>query len=133
MKKVVLFITFLLFSFVTFSQSRLGYTAEQIKAEFWESSYNLMSSHDSSGNLYTAIKTNNAFVFYYFNSDNKCIVTFVVPDNQGALNTFVEMYNSRYVILGPTRWKMYSSGGVADIKLVVKEDGRFYFMWTSAN
>lgn len=128
MKKILLVFILALCSTMAFSQSRLGYSESEIRNEFWETRYNLKSNYDKSGNYYISIFTETATVFYYFDTNKDCIITFIVPDNQGALNAFVETYNTRYVIVSPTEWKMYSNAGVSQIKLVYK-DNRYFFMW----
>ena len=130
MKKILLFILFAICSKVSFSQSRIGYSESEIREEFWESYYHFVSDYDKNGNYYSAMTTNLATVFYYYNSDKECVMTFIVPNNQGALNTIVELYNKQYVIVSPTKWKMYAKYGVCEIELVYKEEGKYYFKWS---
>ena len=58
-------------------------------------------------------------------------MTAVIPDNQGALNFYVELYNKQYVIVSPTKWKMYSKGGIANIQLIYPDSDGYCFIWTN--
>ena len=129
MKKLLLIILLIISSATAYTQSRLNYSANDIRDEFSDSKYNLKSNFDKGGNYYISILTGNSTVFYYFNAERTCIATFIVPDNQGSLNFYVELYNSKYVIVSPTQWKMYSNNGMCEIKLVYSVNGGYYFMW----
>jgi hypothetical protein len=131
MKKLLLIILFSILSIAAYSQSRLNYSANEIREEFSDSKYNLKSNFDKNGNYYISILTGSSTVFYYFNAERTCIATFIVPDNQGALNSYVETYNNKYVIVSPTQWKMYSNNGMCEIKLVYSANGGYYFMWNN--
>lgn len=130
MKKLLLIILLAITSITAYAQSRLNYSANDIRDEFSDSRYNLKSNFDKSGNYYISIITGNSTVFYYFNAERTCIATFIVPDNQGALNFYVELYNSKYVIVSPTEWKMYTNNGMCEVKLVYTNGG-YYFMWNN--
>lgn len=93
MRKTFLTLTLTMFSFLVFSQARLGSTASDIKSEFWESRYKLKSGYDKDGDYYITIETERATVMYYFDTDKICTTTVIAPDNQGALNYYVEQYN----------------------------------------
>ncbi|SFV34311.1 hypothetical protein [Thermoflavifilum thermophilum] len=123
MKKALLTILFGIASLVIFGQARIGYTATQIKNEFWESEYNLHSGYDEDGNYYISITTERADVFYLFNSDKVCYSTGIFPHTQGDLNFYVELFNKMYVIVSPTKWKWYSNKGIVNINLIYPEDG----------
>lgn len=130
MKKTLLTILFGITNLVIFGQARLGSTATEIKTEYWESSYNLKSGYTDDYVYYITITLVNAKVMYFFNSDKVCILTSIIPNNQGALNFFVELYNKQYVIISNTEWKMYSNNGIAKINLIYTDDGDYYFMWS---
>jgi hypothetical protein len=131
MKRTLLTILFAITSIVAFGQARLGTSATDIRSEFSASSYNLKSGYDDDGDYYITIETERATVIYYFNSDKICYLTLISPDNQGALNFYVELYNKQYVIISAKEWKMYSEGGIAKIELVYPESGGFYFLWSN--
>jgi hypothetical protein len=129
MKQGILTLLFSTMSLLAFGQARLGSSVEEIKAEFWEDNYNLKSGYDSDGDYFIHIETERAAVTYYFSSDKICTSTFIAPKNQGALNFYVELYNDQYVIISPTEWKMYSSDGIASVKLIYPEGGGYFFLW----
>lgn len=129
MKHFLTTMTLLLLVNVAFSQARLGSTASEIKNEFWESTYNLKSGYTDDGIYYVSIETERASVMYWFNTEKVCTLCMIIPDNQGALNFYVELYNKQYVIVSSTEWKMYSADGIAKISLIYPEDGGYYFLW----
>ncbi|MBS1632917.1 MAG: hypothetical protein JST10_10135 [Bacteroidetes bacterium] len=131
MKRTLLAILFAITSSIVFGQARLGSSASDIKSEFWESHYKLKSGYDKDGDYYITIVTERATVTYYFNSDKVCYLTAIIPDNQGALNFYVELYNKQYVIVSSKQWKMYSENGIANIKLIYPEGGGYYFLWSN--
>lgn len=131
MKRTLLTILFVITTAFVFGQARLGSSASEIKSEFWESSYNQKSGYDKDGDYYITITTERATVTYYFNSDKICYLTTIIPDNQGALNFYVELYNKQYVIVSSKEWKMYADKGIANIKLIYPESGGYYFLWSN--
>lgn len=131
MKRTLLTILFAITSVIVFGQARLGSSASEIKSEFWESKYKLKSGYDSDGDYYITIETERATVTYYFNSERVCTLTVIIPDNQGALNFYVELYNKQYVIVSSKQWRMYSDGGIANIHLIYPEGGGYYFLWSN--
>lgn len=131
MKRTLLTILFAITSIIAFGQARLGTSATDIRSEFSESSYNLKSGYDDDGDYYITIETERATVFYYFNSEKICYLTLIAPDNQGALNFYVEMYNKQYVIVSSKQWKMYSENGISNIELVYPKSGGYFFRWSS--
>ena len=130
MKKILLIIALIFTTIVAFSQARLGSSATEIKSEFSGSHYKLIGDYTNDKTYYIGITTERATVLYYFNSDMICNRTLIVPNNQGALNYYVELYNKHYVIINSTRWKMYSAGGIANIELFYPQDGGYCFVWS---
>ena len=131
MRRTLLTILFAITSIIAFGQARLGTSATEIRSEFSESSYNLKSGYDDDGDYYITVETERATVIYYFNSDKICYLTLIAPDDQGALNFYVELYNKQYVIVSAKEWKMYSENGIAKIELVYPESGGFFFRWSN--
>lgn len=130
MKKVFLIAIVVFISLASFSQARMNSSIAEIREEFSDSRYDLKSGYDKDGDFYLRIFTERATVFYYFNSNSICYMTIIKPDDQGALNYYAELYNKRYVIISPTKWRMYSESGIAEIELIYPEGGGFYFLWT---
>lgn len=129
-------VAMMFFTVVVVSQARLGSSYKEIKDEFGhDPDYNLtekLVSEPVDGMYYKYIEVSfdKASAGYFFTTELICYMTIIVPDNQGALNFYVEYYNKHYVIISPTRWRMYNSNGYCDIKLVYLDDGTYYFTWT---
>lgn len=130
--KTTILIILLLTSAATFvnAQARLGSSFTEIKEEFSDPKYKLMILHHSDMKKYIHIQLHGASIEYYFNDSNICIWTVILPASQGALNYYVEEYNKKYVILSPTKWRMYSDQGYAEIELTFTDNGKYYFIWT---
>jgi hypothetical protein len=131
MKNLIFTTALTIFCLTAFGQSRLGSSADDIKTEFYETNFNLKSGFDENNYYYITISIERAIVTYYFNTDKICTLTVIIPDNQGALNFYVEQYNKKYVIVSTTEWKMYSKGGISNIQLIYPDSGGYYFLWTN--
>jgi len=128
-----IFLAFLLtaVSITAFGQARLGSTDADIKAEYGQSRYKLKAGYNSSGSYYVSINTGIASVLYFFNEKQVCTSVCIVPNNQGVLNYYVELYNKQYVIVSSKKWKMYSDDGIANIELIYPDKGGYYFLWST--
>ncbi|MCB0695036.1 MAG: hypothetical protein H6546_03810 [Chitinophagales bacterium] len=115
-----------------FGQARLGSSAQDIRSEFSSPEYELESEYTENGAYVIKLTIGRYSVAHLFNNDRICVATLVFPESQGALNALVEQYNDQYVIVSPTEWKMYSKGGIANVRLIIEEDG-YYFAWTSGD
>lgn len=129
MKKTILTTMLIITSLIVFGQARIGSSVADIKSEFSASRYNLKSDYDKDGNYYIIIKTERAVVLYTFNSNNLCNVSFIVPDDEGTLNFYAELYNKQYVIISTSEWNVYTKEGTGKIELVHPEDGKPFFVW----
>ena len=116
----------LLCSTIVFSQARLYSSYAKIYDEFQHEDIKI--NFTDKGQLYLSVALQNALILYYFDEDKLCTSTAIVPLNNGTLNAYVEMYNSKYVIISPTKWRMYSNGTISYIELVNYEDKSF-FVW----
>ncbi|MDZ4203460.1 MAG: hypothetical protein U1C46_01460 [Bacteroidales bacterium] len=130
MKRVVFLISILILSLQANSQGRLGYSASQILDEFSQPDYNLENGYDNDGDYFIKVKYERADVFYYFKTSDSCYLTLVAPESDGSLNSYVEAFNNRYVIISSVNWKSYSAQGISDIKLYFPQSGRPYFLWS---
>jgi hypothetical protein len=128
MKKVILILLVLGLGYKTDAQARLGDTEWEIREEFSEKTFT--SGYSKDGDKWLMMETSLSTVGYYFGkeSDWKCYMTIVIPDNQTALNTLVEKYNREYVIISETEWKMYGNNGIMKISLIFAEEGGYYFL-----
>ncbi len=130
MKHLLIVICLISFSKISFSQARVGSSFSEIKSEYYESNWNLRSGYNKDEEKYIYISTTRAEVGYYFESGQICYTTYILPKRQGDLNFYVEKYNKQYVIMSPTKWKMYSENGICNIELIYPEDGKCFFVWT---
>ncbi len=112
-----------------FAQSRLGSTADEIREEFSDPTYQLEDGATDGGRPFIRVEMERSSVMYLLDDEDVCALTFIIPEDPGALNGLVEEYNNRYVIISPTEWRMYGDWGYADITLVFPEDGKAYFIW----
>jgi hypothetical protein len=129
MKRLLFIILFVFACSMAFTQSRIGYSVSEITREFSESHYNLIGRYIKDNTYYMTMSIYNASVGYLFDSNNICNATLIIPNNQGALNYYVESYNKRYVVVGPRQWKMYSTGGISTIDLIYTDEGGYFFLW----
>jgi len=129
-RTIILFFAILGIGVSLFAQARLGSTSAAIRSEFAASEYHLKSGYLEDGTLYITIEVARASVIYYFNKNLFCIMTLIAPDDQGALNYYVELYNKTYVVISAKQWRAYLEEGIADIELVYPDGGGFYFIWT---
>lgn len=112
------------------AQARLGSTAREIRNEYWDPKYQTESGYTDDGIYFVSLVLERATVMHLFNHEEVCIMSVVVPKNQGALNYYVENYNKLYVIISSTQWKMYSEHGIANIELAYPDNGGYGFIWT---
>ena len=126
MRIVFFILTFLLFSKAVYSQSRIGSYEKDIRSEFIKQK--METGFDDNKNRYLSVEFTSITAIYYFASNGKCIITFIIPDNQGSLNSMVENYNGKYVIVSDKKWKMYSDNGILDIELIFPNEGKAFFV-----
>ncbi len=126
MKQTILLIFLFFFSNLLFSQARINWTEEQIKEDFFD--YDFEKYYTDDGYY---IFTDNAYlssIAYFFDEYGYCDMTIILPDNQQALNFYVQNYNNKYVTISDTEWKAYTDNGVLIIKLVFQDNNSPYFV-----
>lgn len=129
MKKMILFIS-LLVSTVSLSQARLGYTYDQVRREYANDyGFEYFTGYDEKLGKYLEIFLSIGTAFYYFNEENKCYVTSVVPNTKGDLHFYIQKFNDEYVIVDANHWLMYTNGECIGIELDYTEDGYFFLFY----
>lgn len=109
------------------AQSRLGFSKKEILEEFEK--YNPEFEMKDDGRNYVHFGMDRAVVFQYFNENDLCDMSIIVPRESDDLNFFVQLYNEQYVVLNDRNWKMYSENDtIASIELV-HHDGLTFFVW----
>jgi hypothetical protein len=131
MKKVLLFLL-LLIPGLSMSQPQpfFDYTPSEIRQKRPNAVWNYDKWGDNNDLMSMGYDEGDAFVIYLFDENNLSVVTSIVPKTQGDLQTLVEIYNSRYVIINSKKWKFYQEGTVFLCKLLVTDSGKDFFMWT---
>lgn len=129
MKPIFLFFTFLILSFTSFSQARIGFNSYVIKSDFYFWTFQSDYTNDGTNTYYIYTNTPERGMWaYYFNSEGICFLCKFFPNTQGDLNYYVENFNNKYVIVSDTEWKMYNNNGIMNIKLQF-ENGLSYFVF----
>ena len=114
------------------AQSRLGSSISEIKSEFYELSWDSYPSKNGYTIYRTYIRGNECL--YYINERGYCDQFVLYPKTSGALNWYVETYNSRYVVVDNKHWKMYSADNDEVVHIFLffdSESGRDYFYHAS--
>lgn len=113
------------------AQAHLGSTLHEIKNYHPEKEFTVESLDD--GSLVAETDMPLGSFLYFFDKEtglsNLCVQ---IPDDLTALNTQVEIYNKKYVIISETSWKAYlDGGGVMKINLNYDEDiDNYIFVYT---
>jgi hypothetical protein len=108
-------------------QARIGKSKESLTDEFQE--YKPKFDISTDGKPYMHFEMKYSIVFHYFNEDEICTMSVILPKEEGMLNYLVELYNKSYVIVDDRNWKMYAeNGAIATIQLVSENETSF-FVW----
>jgi hypothetical protein len=128
MMKILLTIL-LLFPLLVNAQAHLGESLSGLRARYPDIVFELESTND--GSRYTMAEQPLGTFVYYFDSETGLTEMCVqIPDNLQALNTQVEIYNKKYVILTESSWKAYLDGGVTmNISLIYNEEYETYIFY----
>jgi hypothetical protein len=120
------------------AQARLGWTEEQIRAEFSDAEFEIVFSEEPlklgddvvlSKRILQVKFGDKKIVSYYFNSEGISKLVSIHPLTEGVLHGMIELYNKKYVIVSDTEWKFYGKGGVLKIRLALLENGDYYFIF----
>lgn len=119
------------FKNAVFSQSRIGYSEYDIvHTEFPDKSFTQLKGVD--GVTYITWEDDRIRCYYYFDSTAICDMCFIEFKAQGALNQYVQLYNTDFVIISDTKWKIYLQNGVIEDCELVNIKGTEYFKITRA-
>jgi len=129
MKRVIVFLMFIVFTELLNGQARIGSTEKEIIIELNENGIDSHRENLKNDDYFIRFETARAEVYYLFGNDKICYATAIFPKTQGDLNYYVEAYNKKYVIISATEWKMYSNEGITSIKLMFTEDKQSFFYW----
>ncbi len=114
------------------AQAHLGSTEWEIRSIYPDKVFD--KRYTSGGIKYIKAKMQLGTFFYYFGGktglSKMCLQ---LPESMIALNTQVEIYNNKYVIISETSWKAYlEDGGIMEISLLYYDDLKAYvFVYTN--
>ena len=128
MKKLILILTILI-SFISNSQSRIGFSYNEIRDEFSEH-YTYTTGYRDNLGKFLEFEIPGAVTTYYFNEDNVCNLVTLLPNSKGDLHYFIEEYNKKYVVVSKVEWRVYTDGYIINITLEYVKDGVYVFMFT---
>jgi hypothetical protein len=125
----ILLTSLLLFPLFANAQAHLGESLNGLKARYPEKYFEVKSTTD--GTRYTmAEQALGTFVYYFSNETGLTEMCIQIPDDLQALNTQVELYNKKYVILSETSWKAYLEGGsTMNISLIYNDEYETYIFY----
>ena len=123
-KKIIFALT-LLFPLLGKAQAHLGSTLADLKEFHPDKTFEI--DYTTTGTKYAKASMPLGTFVYYFNSEGITVKCLQFPDNMTALNTQVEIYNKKYVIISEKSWKAYlEGGGLLKINLEYNEEEKFY-------
>lgn len=129
--KTALLITLLTLSFLANAQAHLGATLSELRDRYPDKYFSIDYTND--GTKYTTADQPLGTFVYYFDPDTWITTLCIqIPNNMVALNTQVEIYNNKYVVISETKWKAYlEGGGVMNIDLIYNDSFESYiFVYT---
>ena len=126
MKKSI-FVFLVMLPIIGKAQAHLGVTLAEIKTQYLDKVFSIDSTTD--GIKYASAAMPLGRFIYYFDKDTGLTDFCVqIPLDMTALNTQVEIYNKKYVIISETSWKAYlEGGGLMKIKLKYDENNKSYY------
>jgi len=127
MKHLLTFLMFL--PFLANAQAHLGESLSGLKQRYPDKIFEIKYTTD--GSKYTmAEQALGTFVYYFNNETGLTEMCIQIPDDLQALNTQVEIYNKKYVILSETSWKAYLEGGsTMNISLIYNDEYETYIFY----
>ena len=134
MKKLILFLFTLsvMFTASVSAQAHLGATATEIKKMHPTNVWKYAVTDKGVNYMYSEMTL--GVYFYYFGENGASIMCMNVPTSMANLNTQIEIYNKKYVIVTDKSWKAYleGDGGVMYIALLHNKDtNAYYFIYVS--
>lgn len=112
------------------AQALFGYSPTEIRTKWSEMEFRYDKWGEEKNLMMMSFTKEKLNVTYFFDEDNKSIITTLVPLTQGHLQAVIEHYNKRYVIVDSYTWRFYDDGSIYLCELKQTNDGRYYFMWS---
>jgi hypothetical protein len=132
MKNLLLKITvIMLLPTIVKSQAHVGSTLSDIKGMHSDKTFTTNYTKDGEKYAYTDMPL-GTFYYYFDNETSLSYLCIQIPNDMKALNTQVEIYNTKYVIISETSWKAYlEGGGMLKINLEYNEEQKMYLFYYS--
>ena len=130
MKKIILFLV-ITFPVMARAQAHLSESITGLRDRYPGKEFKFEKTNE--GVIYVTANQPLGLFAYFFDREtgltNMCMQ---IPYNMQALNTQVEIYNKKYVILSESSWKAYlEGGGIMKINLSYSEEnGTYIFIYT---
>lgn len=111
------------------AQAHLGDSYSSLQSRYPD--IELQIEFTDEGRPYTMIDHLLGTFIYYFDSETYLTDLCVqVPNDMQDLNTQIEIYNNKYVVLSETTWKAYlEGGGKMNIELIYNEEYETYLFY----
>jgi hypothetical protein len=128
MKKKILVLFLLVFSFKVNAQMYLGYSFLQIKNALEKKHHVVKVNYTYEGVKH--IYDKNDHIAYYFNDNDACIKTVIMYQNheKGAINRQIEYYNDVLRVVSKTKWS-YTKGDYEYEIVMITDDSFTEFIW----
>ena len=113
------------------AQAHLGESLSGLQERYPDKTFKIEYAKD--GTKYALVDQPLGTFAYYFDQETDLTYMCIqIPDNLQALNTQVEIYNKKYVIVSESSWKAYlEGGGIMKINLTYnQEHGTYWFLYT---
>jgi len=95
---------------VSFGQAHLGSTLSEIESMHPGKKFQISTTDEGIRYAYASMPL-GTFYYVFSSESNVSELCMQFPDDLGALNTQIEIYNNKYVIESDTSWKAYLEGG----------------------
>jgi len=129
MKKLLVLLC-LVVSFAGHSQARMGYSYEEIRAEFANDyGFDYVTGYDDKLGKFLKFFVGTGVIHYYFNEEGNCYTMIILPNTKSDLHYYIEKYNATYAIIDDHTWHLYDHGVVVIITLEYVEDGGYFFLF----
>jgi hypothetical protein len=123
--KTLYLIAFLFLPFLVCAQARLGSTYADLVQEYSDQYLEIRYAND--GTPYTIVNFSFGSAAHYFNENFLVKKSILIPYTIKDLNSIIQVYNDKYVVLSETAWKAYvDGGGIINITLTYNEDTNHY-------
>ena len=130
MKKIILLFIITLPLLVN-AQAHLGATLDEIRKMHPDNYFKI--NYTTDGTKYDSSDMDLGNYSYYFNSNGLSYMCIQIPSNMQNLNTQVEIYNKKYVVVSKTSWRAYlDGGGMMNINLTYESEYKVYVFYYTA-